>query len=68
MPLFYNKTLREISTRTWSIYLVDGKPIKHVFVFTPSVGVEYFWVDLDEKHVFAPTSSIGIVHIWVVCT
>ena len=26
---------------------MDGKPIKHVFVFTPSVGVKYFWVDLD---------------------
>ena len=32
MSLFCNKTLREISTKTWSNYLVDGKPIKHVFV------------------------------------
>ena len=47
MSLFCNKTLREISIRTQSIYLVDGKPIKHVFVFTPSVGVKYFWVDLN---------------------
>ena len=46
---------------------MDEKPIKHVFVFTPSVGVEYFWVDLDEKHVFAPTPNVGVVHIWVVC-
>ena len=38
------------------------------FVFTPSVGVEHFWVDLDGKHVFAPTSSVGVVHIWVVRT
>jgi hypothetical protein len=34
---------------------VDGKPSKHVFVFTPSVGVEHFWVDLDGRHVFVPT-------------
>ena len=47
---------------------MDGKPNKHVFGFTPSVGVEYFWVDLDGKHVFAPTPSVGVVHIWVVCT
>jgi hypothetical protein len=53
MSLFYNKTLREISTRTWSIYLLDEKPIKNVFVFTPSVGVKHFWVDLDGRYVFA---------------
>ena len=23
---------------------MDEKPIKHVFVFTPSVGVKYFWM------------------------
>ena len=68
MPLFCNKTLREISTRTWSIYLVDEKPIKHIFVFTPSVGVKHFWVDLDGRHVSRPTPSVGVVHMWVVCT
>ena len=68
MSLFCNKTFREIATRTWSIYLVDEKTIKHVFVFTPSVGVEYFWVDLDGRHVFAPTPSVGVVHMWIVCT
>ena len=52
MSLFCNKTFREISTRTWSIYLVDGKPIKHVFVFTPSMRVIFF-VNLDGRHVFA---------------
>ena len=67
MLLFYNKTLREISTRTWSIYLVDGKPIKHVFVFTPNAGVKYFWVDLDGRRVSTPTPSVGVVHMWVVC-
>ena len=42
---------------------MDEKPIKHVFVFTPSVGVKYFYVDLDGRHVFAPTPSVGVVHI-----
>jgi hypothetical protein len=32
--------------------LVDKKPNKHVFVFTPSVGIKHFLVDLDERHVF----------------
>ena len=48
--------------------MVDGKPIKHVFVFTPSVGVKHFRVDLDGRHVFASTLSVGVVHMWVVCT
>ena len=65
--LFSATKLWEIATRTWNIYLVDGKPIKHVFLFTPSVGLEQFWVDLDGRHVFAPTQSV-VVHIWVVCT
>ena len=30
--LFSTTKLWEIATRIWSIYLVDGKPIKHVFV------------------------------------
>ena len=47
---------------------MDGKPTKNIFVFTPSVGVERFWVDLDGKRAFAPTPSVGVVHIWVVCT
>ena len=47
---------------------MGGKPIKHVFVLTPSVGVEHFWVDLNGRHVFAPTPSVGVVHIWMQCT
>jgi hypothetical protein len=31
--------------------LVD-KPIKHFLVFTPSVGVEHFWMDLCEMACF----------------
>ena len=34
---------------------MDEKPINHVFVFTPSVGVEHFFVDLDGRHIFVPT-------------
>ena len=60
--------LWEIATRTWSIYLVDGKPNKHVFGFTPSVGVEHFWVDLDGRHISTLTPSVGVVHMWVVYT
>ena len=44
---FLQQNFWEIATRTWSIYLVDGKPIKHVFVFTPSVGGKHFSVDLN---------------------
>jgi hypothetical protein len=42
---------------------VDEKPNKHVFVLTPSVGVEHFWVDLNGKHVFTPTPSVEVVHM-----
>jgi hypothetical protein len=37
-------------------------------VFTPSVGVEHFWMDLDGRHVLAPTPNVGVGHICVVCT
>ena len=36
------------------------KPIKHIFVFTPSVGVKHF--EVDEKHVVR-TSSVEAAHI-----
>lgn len=49
-------------------HLFDGKPMKHDFGVSPSVGVKYFWVDLDGMQVFAPTPSVGVVHMWVVCT
>jgi hypothetical protein len=42
---------------------VDGKPIKHVFlVFSFSVGVKHFWVNLDGKHVLR-TPSVGAAGI-----
>jgi hypothetical protein len=36
-------------------------------LFTPSVGVERFWVVLNGRHVLARTPSVGVVHMWVVC-
>jgi hypothetical protein len=62
MSLFCNKTLRD------SLQELMENLSSMSLVFTPSVGVEYFWVDLDEGHVFVPTPSVGVVHIWVVCT
>ena len=54
-----NKNLEHLcGGNLWSIFLV----------FSPSVGVKYFWVDIDEKDVFAPIPSVRIVHMWVVCT
>jgi hypothetical protein len=46
---------------------VDEKPNEHV-LFTPSVGVEHFWVDINGMHNFAPTPSVGVVHMWVMRT
>ena len=43
---------------------MDDKPIKHVFVFTPSVGVKHFLVDLDGRHILR-TPSVGAVCICV---
>ena len=64
MLLLHNKTFLEIATRTWSFYLVDI--LSSIFlVFTPSVGVKHFRVDLDGKHIFAPTLNVGVVHMWV---
>jgi hypothetical protein len=47
--------------------LVDGKPDKHVFIFTPSVGVEHFLVDLDGRHVFAYSQCRSSRYLWCVC-
>jgi hypothetical protein len=65
MSLFYNKTLRdslqELRAFIW------WKENLTCFVSSPSVGVEHFWVGLDERHVFALVPSVGVVHMWVVC-
>ena len=52
------------------IFWVDlnGIATSIFLVFTPSVGVKHFLVDLDRRHVFVPTPSVGVVHIWVECT
>ena len=41
---------------------MDGKPNEHVFVFTPSVGVEHFWAVLDGRHVLS-TPIVGAASI-----
>ena len=41
---------------------MDGKPNKHVFGFTLSVGIEYVWMDLDGRHVLR-TPSVGAASI-----
>ena len=48
-------------------YLFGGYPIGHFLVFTPSVRVKHFWVDLDGMACCSPTPNVGVVHMWVVC-
>ena len=45
---------------------MDEKPLSMVLLFTPSVGVEHFWVDLNGMHAFVSTPSVGVVQMWVV--
>ena len=65
---FLQQKLWEIATRTWSIYLVEI--LSSIFlVFTPNVGVEYFWVDLDRMAYFCvypqsrSSASVGGVYV-----
>ena len=54
MSPFYNKTLRD-SNKNFGA-LIWWINISRIFlVFSPSVGVKHFWVDLDGRHVLAPT-------------
>jgi hypothetical protein len=64
MPLFYNKTLRD-SNKNFVAFIWWMENL-NVFVFTHSVGVEYFWMNLDGRHVFTSTPIVGVVHMWVV--
>jgi hypothetical protein len=65
--LFFATTFWEIATRTWNIYL--WKNLSRIFlVFTLSVGVEHFWVDLDGMTCFCTYPNVGVVHMWVVYT
>ena len=68
MTLFCNKTLRD-SNKNFRAFIWWIENLSSMFlVFTLSVRVEHFWVDLNGKHVLVPTPSVGVVHIWVVCT
>jgi hypothetical protein len=40
--------LREILSRTWSIYV--RRNLINIFLFSPNAGAELF--EVDEKHVF----------------
>jgi hypothetical protein len=67
MSLFCNKTLRD-SNKNFGVFIWWMENLTNMFlVFTPSVGVEHFWVNLDGRHIFAPIPSVGVVHMWVVC-
>ena len=66
--LFSATKLWEMATRTWIIYLVDGKPIKHVFGVHSQCRSRTFLSGSRWKACFAPTPSVGVVYIWVVCT
>ena len=67
MPLFCSKLLRD-SNKNLEHLFGGWKPIKYIFVFTPSVGVKHFWVDLNGRLVFVPIPSVRVVYIWVVRT
>ena len=64
--LFSATKLWEIATRTWSIYLVDGKPNKHIFGFTPSVGAEHFLGGSKWKACFAYSQCRSSRYMWYV--
>ena len=57
--LFLEQLLREILSRTWSIYSDETK--QTYFLSSPSVGVEHF--DVDENHVFAYFQCRSSTHI-----
>ena len=47
----------------WPAVGIRGRTPHNILVFSPSVGVKHFWVDLDEMHVFVPTPNVGVVHM-----
>jgi len=61
------KLLRD-SNKNFRAFILWMKNLTSMFLFTPSVGVEHFLVDLDGRNVFAPTPSVGVVHMRMVCT
>ena len=67
MSLFYNKTLRD-SNKNLEYLFGAWKTYQACFVFTPSVGVKHFFVDLDERHVLLTPSvgAAGICGVYVI--
>ena len=62
MSPFCNKTLRDSNKNLGA--LIWWINLSRIFlVFSPSVGVKHFLVDLDGRHVLAPIPSVGVVHI-----
>ena len=57
--LFLQQLLREILSRTWSIYSDKTQQTNLSF---PSVGAEHF--EVDEKHVFAYFQYRSITYMW----
>ena len=62
MSPFCNKTLRD-SNKNFGALIGWINLSKIFLVFSPSVGVKYFWVGLDGRHVLAPNPSVGVVYI-----
>ena len=61
MSLFCNKTFQERYSQELGAF-IWWNPNKHVFVFTPSVGVKHF--EVDEKHIFAYFQCRSITYMW----
>ena len=57
---FLQQLLREILSRTWSIY--SDKNLANKFLSSPSVGVEHF--EVNEKHVFAYFQHRSSTYMW----
>ena len=58
--LFLQQLLREILSRTWSIY--SDKTQQTYFFSSPNVGAEHF--EVDEKHVFAYFQYRSSTYMW----
>jgi hypothetical protein len=68
MPLFCNKTLRD-SNKNFGTFIWWMENLTNMFlVFTPSVGVKYFWEDLDGRYVLRTPSvgAAGICGVYVI--
>ena len=57
MPLFYNKTLTDSLQELGALIWWMKNLTSMFFVFTPSVGVKHFWVDLNGMACFCAYSQ-----------